>query len=132
MEFVGSFKVFKYIYKYVHKGVDVTTSELRSLDKNRADIAKFINARTVDPYDAIWRLFGYKIQDRYPAVMQLAIHEEGQQTVIFREGEALEALENVKDTTLTAFFKFNSIKPRANNIKYQDFPNHCILKNDIL
>ena len=62
--------------------------------------------------------------------MQLAIHEEGQQTVIFREGEALEALENVKDTTLIAFFKFNRIEPRANNIKYQDFPKHCIFKNN--
>ena len=58
---------------------------------------------TIDPYDATWRLFGFKVQDRFPAVQQLAIHEEGQQSVIFKEGEALNALESVKDTTLMAF-----------------------------
>ena len=125
VEFVGSFKVFKYVYKYIHKGVDVTTSELRSLTEERDEIAKFLNARTVDPYDGIWRLFGYKVQDRYPAVMHLAIHEEGQHTVVFREGEAQQALENVKDTTLLAFFKFNSAEPEAASIKYQDFPKYC-------
>ena len=129
VEFVGSFKVFKYIYKYVHKGIDVSTAELRNL-QNRDEIAKFLNARTIDPYDGIWRLFGYKVQDRFPAVMQLAVHEEGQQTVIFREGEAQQAVENVQDTTLLAFFRFNSSEPEANNIKYQDFPKFCTFKRN--
>ena len=58
-------------------------------------------------------------------MMHLAIHEEGQHTVVFREGEAQQALANVKDTTLLAFFKFNSAEPEAASIKYQDFPKYC-------
>ena len=124
-EFVGSFTTVKYIYKYVHKGVDITTTEVQKLTGDRNEIAKFLNARTIDPYDATWRLFGFKVQDRFPSVQQLAIHEEDQQNVVFREGEAMNALENVKDTTLMAFFKFNCTETAARKIKYQDFPKFC-------
>ena len=125
IEFVGSFTTVKYIQKYVHKGVDISTTEIKGLSGDRNEIAKFLKARTIDPYDATWRLFGFKAQDRFPAVQQLAIHEEGQQSVIFKEGEALNALESVKDTTLMAFFKFNTSEQKARKIKYQDFPKFC-------
>ena len=99
VEFVGSFATVKYIYKYVHKGVDISTAEIQGLAGERNEIARFLNARTIDPYDSLWRFFGYKVQDRFPVVQQLAIHEEDQQNIIFKEGLATEALENVKDTT---------------------------------
>jgi hypothetical protein len=129
-EFVGSLPTVKYIYKYVHKGVDITTTEGQRLAGDRNEIAKFVNARTIDPYDAMWRLFGFKVQDRFPAVQQLAIHEEDQQNIVFREGEAMNALESVKDTTLMAFFKFNSTEERACKIKYQDFPKFCTFSDN--
>ena len=129
-EYVGSFTTVKYIYKYVHKGVDITTSEVQRLAGDRNEIAKFLNARTIDPYDATWRLFGFKVQDRFPAVQQLAIHEEDQQNIVFREGEAMDALEKVKDTTLMAFFKFNSTEAEARRMKYQDFPKFCTFSDN--
>ena len=122
-EFVGSFHTVKYVYKYVHKGVDVSTVEIESNDQD--EITRFVNARTIDPHDAVWRIFGYKVQDRFPAVYQLAIHLEGQQNVVFREGEEIAAVENKKETTLTAFFKFNQDEPEARTITYQDFPKYC-------
>ena len=64
------------------------------------------------------------MQDRFPAVYQLAIHLEGQQTVVFKEGEEAAAVEKDRDTTLTAFFKFNQTEAEARNIIYQDFPKH--------
>ena len=129
-EYVGSFTTVKYVFKYVHKGVDITTSEVQRLAGDRNEIAKFLNARTIDPYDATWRLFGFKVQDRFPAVQQLAIHEENQQNIVFREGEAMDALENVKDTTLMAFFKFNSTEVEARKMKYQDFPKFCTFSDN--
>ena len=123
VEFVGSFRTVKYIYKYVHKGADVSTVEIESNDQD--EINRFVNARTIDPHDAVWRIFGYKVQDRFPAVYQLAIHLEGQQNVVFRQGEEVSAVERQKETTLTAFFKFNQEEPTARSILYQDFPKHC-------
>ena len=129
VEFIGSFYTVKYVYKYVHKGADVSTVEIESDDRD--EIKRFVNARTIDPHDAVWRIFGYKVQDRYPAVYQLAIHLEGQQNVVFREGEEVAAVEKKRETTLTAFFKFNQDEPEARSILYQDFPKHCTFNSGI-
>ena len=123
VEFVGSFRTVKYVYKYVHKGVDVSTVEIKTEDKD--EIKRFVNARTIDPHDAVWRICGFKVQDRFPAVYQLAIHLEGQQNVVFKEGEEVSAVEKGKETTLTAFFKFNQAEQDARSITYQDLPKFC-------
>ena len=68
VEFIGSFMTIKYIYKYVHKGADVSTVALGAED-DKDEIRKFVNARTIDPYEAHWRIHGYKVQDRHPAVI---------------------------------------------------------------
>ena len=87
-------------------------------------MTRFINARTIDPYDAHWRMSKYRVQERFPAVQKLAIHTEGQHQVIFKEGQALQALEGVKDTTLMAYFKLNEEDQEARKHKYQDIPKY--------
>ena len=123
VEFIGSFKTIKYVYKYVHKGVDVSTFGIEELN-DKDEVTRFINARTIDPYDAHWRMSEYRVQERFPAVQKLAIHVEGQHQVIFREGQALQALEGVKDTTLMAYFKLNAEDQDARKHKYQDIPKY--------
>ena len=128
MEWVGSFLTIRYLYKYIHKGVDVSTVGIKS-DENTNDkdeIQNFVNARTIDPYDAHWRIMEYQIQDRFPAVMSLAIHLDGQQNVIFRDGHAEEALEKAKDTTLTAYFKLNQSDQEAAQLLYKEIPEHYV------
>ena len=123
VEFIGSFTTIKYVYKYVHKGVDVSTVGIQEVNE-KDEVTRFINARTIDPYDAHWRISEYRVQERFPAVQKLAIHTEGQHQVIFREGLASKALEEVKDTTLMAFFKLNKDDPDARKFKYQDIPKY--------
>jgi hypothetical protein len=123
VEFIGSFLTIKYVYKYVHKGADVSTVAFGK-DEDRDEITQFINARTIDPYEAHWRIQGYKVQERDPAVMKLAIHTEEQQNICFREGQAEQALENAKPTTLMAYFQLNIDDIDARNIKYQDIPEY--------
>ena len=123
VEFIGSFTTIKYVYKYVHKGVDVSTIGIEEIN-DKDEVTRFINARTIDPYDAHWRISEYRIQERFPAVQKLAIHTEGQNHVIFREGQALKAIEEVKDTTLMAYFKLNQDDHEARGHKYQDIPKY--------
>ena len=123
VEFIGSLMTIKYIYKYVHKGADVSTVALGAED-DKDEIKKFVNARTIDPYEAHWRIHGYKVQDRHPAVIKLAIHVEDQQTVCFKDGKAEQAMENVKPTTLMAYFNLNQEDEDALSIKYQDIPEY--------
>ena len=123
VEFIGSFTTIKYVYKYVHKGVDVSTFGIQEIN-DKDEVTRFINARTIDPYDAHWRMSEYRVQERFPAVQKLAIHTEGQHQVIFKEGKALKALEEVKDTTLMAYFKLNEEDQEARMHKYQDIPKY--------
>ena len=128
VEWVGSFLSIRYLYKYIHKGVDVATIGIKSDEKmnDKDEIERFVNARTIDPYDAHWRIMEYQIQDRFPSVMSLAIHLDGQQNIVFRDGKAEEALENVKDTTLTAFFKLNQTDVEAAKLLYKEIPEHYV------
>ena len=105
------------VYKYVHKGFDVSTVGVEEIN-DKDEVTRFINARTIDPYDSHWRMSQYRIQERFPAVQKLAIHTEGQHTVIFKEGEAAQALEEVKDSTLMAFFKLNIEDEDARKYRY--------------
>ena len=123
VEFIGSFLTIKYIYKYVHKGVDVSTIGIENMN-DKDEVTRFINARTIDPYDAHWRISEYRVQERFPAVQKLAIHTDGQHQVIFKEGHALEAMESAKDTTLMAYFKLNQEDEEARQYKYQDIPKY--------
>ena len=49
----------------------------------------------------------FPITERYPPVHALRIHTEDQQQVVFDEGSEEEALENQRETELTAFFQLN-------------------------
>lgn len=120
VEFVGSFHTIKYLYKYVHKGVDVSTVTI----ENRDEISRFINARMIDAHDSHWSKMEYKVQNRFPALINLAIHTEGQQNVVFREGHAQEALTAAKDTTLLGFFKLSRSNPEAKHYLYMEILEH--------
>lgn len=52
------------------------------------------------------------------------MHLQGQQTVIYKEGKAEEALGNIKNSTLTAWFKINSESAEARSVPYHLFPEH--------
>ena len=49
----------------------------------------------------------FPIADRYPPVQALRVHLENQQQIVIDEGTEEDALENQKETELTAFFNLN-------------------------
>ena len=60
--------------------------------------------------EAAWLLFSFPITGRYPAVKALRVHLEEEQQIVFDENLEVEALENQRDTELTAFFSYNEAK----------------------
>jgi hypothetical protein len=69
-------------------------------------------------------MFEFPTHGRHPPVVRLAVHEEGQQTVTFPDGEEEEALERNHDTSLTAWMKYNEDHPDARKYRYDEFPVH--------
>ena len=110
VEVCSSIKAVKYLYKYIYKGHDQTSL---NIDKPDADgyideIKRFINARWITPPEAMWRIFGFKLSEIQPFVLQLPLHLPDMQTVTFKEGDNLNdvaAQENA--SMLTEYFVAN-------------------------
>ena len=142
VEICNTVKSVKYIYKYVYKGHDRASVEMRTArqegqTENAAavqvegddEIQQFLDARYVSSSEACWRIFHFSLHQEYPSHQRLQIHLEGQQNVCFYEASnrlLVDIVENAeaKDTTLTAWFKYNRINESARQYLYGEFPEH--------
>ena len=98
----------KYLFKYVYKGHDRATVEVRNND----EIGLYLDARYISASEASWRIFHYRLHNEKPDVIQLCVHLPGQYRVLFRDDERLEDVierSNIEKSTLTAWFHANTI-----------------------
>lgn len=128
VEYCSSISSIKYIYKYIHKGLDKAFVKIKTKNEDTIEIKNEINdhveGRYLSAMEAAWRLLQLPMSGRSHAVIQLDIHTENQQRIVFEENKENDALEKNHDTTLTAWFKLNQIDPEANNIKYINIPKY--------
>jgi hypothetical protein len=82
----------KYLFKYINKGFDRITSTITRLtdDPNVEEqpideIQQYLDCRYVSLSEACWRIFGFPIQGRKPAVERLFFLILGQQFVYFTD-----------------------------------------------
>ncbi|GFS74492.1 ATP-dependent DNA helicase [Trichonephila clavipes] len=82
VEFCSSVKSIKYICKYVHKGSDMAVFRVENTNVNAPPVNKndeitlYQIGRYISSNEAAWRIFGFPIHERDPAVVRLAIHLE--------------------------------------------------------
>ena len=109
VEFCTSPKAAKYLYKYVTKGHDraMIATVVDAQNENRDEIKEYEDLRSIGSSEATWHLMSFPIADRNPPVQALRVHLEDQQQIVFDEGTEEEALENQRETELTAFFQLN-------------------------
>ena len=133
VEICSSVKSIKYLFKYVYKGHDCATLELRvSSDGEQQNVAcideisTYLDARYVSAPEAMWRLLEKRMHYQSHAVIRLAVHLEQQQSVYFRPGQEEAALERSQVTTLLAWFDLNSRDPAAHQWLYTQIPKHYV------
>ncbi|KAH9082717.1 hypothetical protein LEN26_004115 [Aphanomyces euteiches] len=90
------------------------------------EIAQFQVGRYINSNEAAWRLLGFPIHHRYPAITRLAVHLENYQRVYFTAGSVENVIDHPRDTTLTAFFKLNQHDEFARTVLYPDIPEFYI------
>ena len=129
VEFCASPKSTKYLYKYVTKGSDramVGTVLEGQNDQPRDEISEYEDLRSVGSSEATWHLMAFPITERYPPVHAPRVHTQNQQQVIFDEGNEEEALEQQRETELTAFFLLNQEIKKTGGLeempRYVDLP----------
>ncbi|XP_044595144.1 uncharacterized protein LOC123272415 [Cotesia glomerata] len=111
VEFCSSVKSIKYICKYVHKGSDMAVFRVENTNVNAPPVNKndeitlYQIGRYISSNKAVWRIFGFPIHERDPAVVQLAVHLENGQRVYFTNETVIDRAINPPKTTLTEFFE---------------------------
>lgn len=74
--------------------------------------------------EAIWRILGMPIHERFPPVQHLSVHLENGQRIYFRADNLQQQLQAPPRTTLTAFFELCQSDPFAKTILYPDVPHY--------
>nr|XP_046472567.1 uncharacterized protein LOC124214346 [Neodiprion pinetum] len=111
VEFCSSVKSIKYICTYVNKGSDMAVFRVDNINANAPpvntndEITLYQIGRYVSSNEAGWRIFGFPIHERDPAVIHLAVHLENGQRVYFTTETAIDRAINPPKTTLTEFFE---------------------------
>ena len=78
VELASSVTLIMYLYKYIYKGHDQTQGTI-----SKDDIKQFLAGRLLTASEATWRLFGYELTRRRPAVTNFPVHLENQNFVVY-------------------------------------------------
>ena len=94
----------KYLSKYVHKGEDFVRARIQGV---MCEIEQYGGTRYISAAEATWRLLGYQMVDRYPAVTKIHARLEGEQYVTFPQDATPEERLQISDASpskLTIYF----------------------------
>ena len=116
----------RYLYKYLHKGVDHETVAFNVAEDGRAvlvnhdEVTSYQQGRYLSSSDADWNLACFTKYQNSHVVFQFPIHLPGGQTILFEEGMEEEAIrhEATRHTKLTAFFRLNRVDREASVYTY--------------
>ena len=124
VEWCHSVKSIKYICKYVNKGSDQAVFQLQKNVPAVDEVQAFQMGRYISSNEAVWRILGLPIHERYPTVVHLSVHLENGQRVYFNPQNFQQQLNAPPTTTLTAFFALCQTDPFAKTLLYGDVPQY--------
>ena len=109
VEVVYSVQAVKYLYKYISKGQDRIIMSMRDEDGDsfqvEDEVENFMNARYISASEALWKIYGFPIHQKYPPVEKLPCHLPNQQQVFSEDGQAEQVIQKGPPVTkLTSYF----------------------------
>ncbi|XP_074108441.1 uncharacterized protein LOC141533449 [Cotesia typhae] len=126
VEYCNSVKSIRYICKYVNKGSDQAAFTVENLD----EVSRYEAGRYISSSEAVWRIFGFHIHERYPPVVHLAVHLDNGQRVYFTEENIVNKIANPKKTTLIGFFDLCKVDGFARTLLYSEVPGYYVWRNN--
>lgn len=126
VEFCHSVKSIKYVCKYINKGSDQATF---ALENEKDEVKIYESGRYISSSEAVWRILGFPIHERFPTVFHLAVHLENGQRVYFNQQNLTDKLTNPPKTTLLAFFELCRTDDFAKTLLYYQVPAYYVWTN---
>jgi hypothetical protein len=136
MEWCNQSTSIKYLFKYINKGYDrigATIVPDRTSTRHQAqpvdEIKQFLDCRYISPPEACWRIFGFPIHARRPAVERMFFHLMGEQAVYFTDYERINDVlikPSVTESMFTSWFAANNKYPEASTLTYGQFVSRFV------
>ncbi|XP_038720029.1 uncharacterized protein LOC120012664 [Tripterygium wilfordii] len=142
VEWCNRSRSIKYLFKYINKGPDRARAVIeRGLQPITAvggqqitsapvdEVKLYLDCRYLSAYEAVWRLFEFKIHYRYPAVERLAIHLPGMNSVLLGNDQDLREIgyeDSISRTMFTQWMTTNSNNVDARELTYVLFPTQWV------
>ncbi|XP_012833445.1 PREDICTED: uncharacterized protein LOC105954317 [Erythranthe guttata] len=139
IELCNQSKSIKYLFKYVNKGDDRVTATFFQPPSTDADpavrdeIKMYYDCRYLSACEAMWRIFAFEIHYRDPPVIRLSFHLPDNQPLVFNENQSLKRVlerTTARQTMFLAWFEANKTYPPARELRYAEFPQHYVYKDD--
>jgi len=134
-EYCNKSNSINYLFKYVNKGPDratikITDKENESTEMRIVDeIKRYYDCRYLSSCEAVWRIYGFDIHHRWPAVQRLTFHLQDQQPVLFKDDDRIDDVlhrnENM-NTMFLAWFEANKKFEEGTNLTYAEFPTKFV------
>lgn len=124
--------IINYLTGYVTKGSDVAAVNFYD-DRDPDEIKKWEVMRTVCSSQASWRLFEFPIQQHFPPVIQLTVHLENGQRVVFNPNNPAavrEKQQNIPMSKLIAYFSLCQNDEFARSCLYVEIPKYYVWVKD--
>ncbi|RYR33981.1 hypothetical protein Ahy_A10g048684 [Arachis hypogaea] len=139
MEHTCQNSAIKYLFKYVHKDNNRVTASFYQTFGDRSplqvvdEIRNYYDCCYISACETTWRIFGYEIQLKEPAVIHLPFHLPDEQPVILKDNENIaNIIQRVdsKVTKLATWMLATREYPFARFLTYNEFPIKFVWKDD--
>ncbi|KAG5012774.1 hypothetical protein JHK86_025035 [Glycine max] len=121
IEWCNQLMSIKYLFKYINKGYDHITATLVPIQNDDGTTEQ--NVDEIKHYlDGI--IFSFQIHKRSPAVERLYFHLPSDNSVIFEDGDDIDALlskPTIKESMFTSWLQANNISQQAKDLTYLQF-----------
>ncbi|XP_013665093.3 uncharacterized protein LOC106369492 [Brassica napus] len=158
VEWCNQSRSIKYLFKYINKGQDrvtatitqksttesaaegntdasgvtaasVTTNASENVEPQVDEIKKYFEARYISSCEATWRILAFPTHYRSTPVEKLTFHLEGEQPVIYREGDTVSSVMErsfLCKTMFLAWFECCIKYPEARELTYAQMPTRFV------
>ncbi|KAL3025155.1 hypothetical protein AAZX31_04G165100 [Glycine max] len=122
----------KYLFKYINKGYDRVTVILIDEDNDQTEnggthndeIKEYLDCRYICPCESTWRIFGFPIHGRKPAVERLHFHLPGQHSVLYEDHDDIDDVlskPSISDSKFISWMNTNQNSVEGRNLTYAEF-----------
>ena len=119
--------VIAYLYKYAYKPADSTRAKTTY---NGNEIEAYRSVRYISSSEAMWQIFGFRSQERVPAVVLLFVHLEGEQPVVLDEADSAENQRSIATSSVSNLMKYfgRPFHDQCNDLTYLQYYEQYIIQ----